>query len=215
MHLRIAPYPHVFHVHTQRDLTPDHVSGQNLKDEEEPSPVTSEVAHHHRFSGRVFLFANLFADGLFPQTTYNAQLPRHTTTYSRHRVTPSSSVPLFADHAFHSGFCTFLFSTRDIIRTRKKKMSTASRIAPLVRTTLRPSMQVLPCRSFSVSASRGEEWPQRTPMGAYYESIINKPSPYPFKEKPEEPPSSADPEVAPEAKKPAAVEEPSKPTKKK
>lgn len=52
-------------------------------------------------------------------------------------------------------------------------------------------------------------------MGAYYESIINKPSPYPFKEKPEEPPSSADPEVAPEAKKPAAVEEPSKPTKKK
>ncbi|KAI9896711.1 hypothetical protein N3K66_008883 [Trichothecium roseum] len=94
-------------------------------------------------------------------------------------------------------------------------MSTASRIAPLVRTTLRPSMQVLPCRSFSVSASRGEEWPQRTPMGAYYESIINKPSPYPFKEKPEEPPSSADPEVPPEAKKPAAVEEPSKPTKKK
>jgi hypothetical protein len=59
-----------------------------------------------------------------------------------------------------------------------------------------------------------EEWPQRTPLGSYYKSIIQEPPPYPFEEKPEEPPNSADPEVLPDEKKPDAPAAP-RPAKKK
>ncbi|VUC35609.1 unnamed protein product [Clonostachys rosea] len=57
--------------------------------------------------------------------------------------------------------------------------------------------------SFSTSTTRREEeWPQRTPLGAYYESILNNRTSYPTKQKREEPPNSADPEVLPKDKKP-------------
>lgn len=120
MHLRIASCPHIFHAHTQRDLTPDHVSGQNLKDEEEPSPVTSEVAHHHRFSGRVLLSANLFADGLFlrPLTT-----PNYLGTQLR---TPDiEQHPPFVSHFLHTtlfiaGFALFYSILRTLYGRGKK-----------------------------------------------------------------------------------------------
>ncbi|PHH90461.1 hypothetical protein CDD83_3593 [Cordyceps sp. RAO-2017] len=69
----------------------------------------------------------------------------------------------------------------------------------------RPSAS--PWRSFTststVASREGEPWPQRTPLGPYYESIIQQPTPYPFEEKPEQPPDSAAPEVQPAEKKPA------------
>jgi outer membrane biosynthesis protein TonB len=62
-------------------------------------------------------------------------------------------------------------------------------------------------RSFitTTRALQQEEWPQRTPLGAYYESVLNQNSPYPFEEKPEEPPNSAAPEALPEDKKPVST----------
>lgn len=56
-------------------------------------------------------------------------------------------------------------------------------------------------RSFSTKPS-AEQWPQRTPLGPYYESVLKNPTPYPFKRKPEEPPSTANPNVLPPGKKP-------------
>uniref|UniRef100_A0A0B7KD61 Oxidoreductase-like domain-containing protein n=1 Tax=Bionectria ochroleuca TaxID=29856 RepID=A0A0B7KD61_BIOOC len=57
--------------------------------------------------------------------------------------------------------------------------------------------------SFSTSATRREEeWPQRIPLGAYYESILNQRTSYPTKQKRDEPPNTADPEVLPADKKP-------------
>ena len=80
-------------------------------------------------------------------------------------------------------------------------MSLPSRVAP----RLRYLRQAVPAshRSFVVTspARNDEEWPQRFPIGPFYESILQDPTPYPFDKKPEEPPSSADPEVLPEAKK--------------
>lgn len=74
-------------------------------------------------------------------------------------------------------------------------------------------------RSISPNASRGftgtscaakdEAWPQRSPLGAYYESVLRNPIPYAFNEKPEEPPSSADPDVLPPGRKPESAPAPS------
>ncbi|KAH8179102.1 Oxidoreductase-like protein [Sarocladium implicatum] len=91
-------------------------------------------------------------------------------------------------------------------------MSVSTRLAP----RLRQICFSLPStsRTFTTSTYRAqEEWPQRTPLGGYYESIIRQPPPYPFEEKPEQPPSSADPEVLPEEKKPETTAP--RPTKKK
>ncbi|TWU76036.1 hypothetical protein ED733_007283 [Metarhizium rileyi] len=59
-------------------------------------------------------------------------------------------------------------------------------------------------RHFSTStiSSKDEQWPQRTPLGDYYTSILHDPIPYPFSHKPEEPPSTADPSVLPPHKRP-------------
>lgn len=80
-------------------------------------------------------------------------------------------------------------------------MSIPSRLIP----RMRPACRAAPInRSFVTTslARTQQEWPQRTPLGPYYESILNNPSPLPFDQKPEEPPNSADPEVLPEGKKP-------------
>lgn len=74
-----------------------------------------------------------------------------------------------------------------------------------------------PSRGFTSttkSAAKDGPWPQRSPLGAYYESIIRDPTPYSFKEKPEDPPDSADPDVLPPDKKPESPPAPA-PTKKK
>lgn len=93
-------------------------------------------------------------------------------------------------------------------------MSIPTRLATRLR-PLRP-LALRATRSFVAkpSTKADGEWPQRTPLGSYYENIIVNPSPYPFTEKPEEPPSSAEPEVPPREKKPEPVEAP-RPTKKK
>lgn len=67
------------------------------------------------------------------------------------------------------------------------------------------------------TGKRQEEWPQRIPVGAFYESIIKDPIPYPWEKKPEEPPSSADPEVLPDERKPPKAKQVTadQPTKKK
>ncbi|KAG8423969.1 hypothetical protein J3459_006738 [Metarhizium acridum] len=61
-----------------------------------------------------------------------------------------------------------------------------------------------PARSFATStaSAKDEQWPQRTPLGAYYTSILRDPIPYPFAHKPEEPPSTADPSVLPPHRRP-------------
>ncbi|KAH7311548.1 oxidoreductase-like protein [Stachybotrys elegans] len=56
----------------------------------------------------------------------------------------------------------------------------------------------------STSTSAAEvQWPQRTPLGAYYDSIIKNPSPYPYDKKPETPPTTANVDAPPAEKKPA------------
>ncbi|KAM0421073.1 hypothetical protein ACHAPT_011144 [Fusarium lateritium] len=77
-------------------------------------------------------------------------------------------------------------------------MSVTARLAP----RLRPLFSATTSRAFASAVPRqtAEEWPQRSPLGTYYESILNNPSPVPQK-KPEEPPNSADPEVLPPKKK--------------
>lgn len=62
-------------------------------------------------------------------------------------------------------------------------------------------------RSFTSTARLAvneDPWPQKTPLGPFYESIIRDPTPYPFEQKPEDPPDSADPAVLPPDKKPEA-----------
>lgn len=54
----------------------------------------------------------------------------------------------------------------------------------------------------SPPTSETEPWPQRTPLGDYYTSILHDPIPYAFSHKPEEPPSTADPSVRPRQKRP-------------
>lgn len=90
-------------------------------------------------------------------------------------------------------------------------MSIPSRVAP----ALRSLQRAVPAsaRPFtSTIANRKEEWPQRFPIGKFYESILDTPTPYPFDQKPEEPPNSADPKVLPEEKEPVPVKKP-EPTK--
>ncbi|XP_044719012.1 Oxidoreductase-like protein [Hirsutella rhossiliensis] len=95
-------------------------------------------------------------------------------------------------------------------------MSASKRLLPS-RLSLLRSASSSPSRNFTSTtrlAVQGEPWPQRSPLGAYYESIIRDPTPYPFKEKPEDPPDSADPDVQPPGKKPESPSAPP-PTKKK
>lgn len=99
-------------------------------------------------------------------------------------------------------------------------MSLPSRLAPRLRQLYSAALPPA-SRHFTTTARLAkEEWPQRSPLGSYYESIIQQPPPYPFEEKPEDPPNSADPEVLPEEKKPAQQKEespsaPPRPPKKK
>ncbi|KJZ78532.1 hypothetical protein HIM_01923 [Hirsutella minnesotensis 3608] len=76
-------------------------------------------------------------------------------------------------------------------------------VAP--RLSLLRSASSRPSRSFTAAArlAKDDPWAQKTPLGAYYESIIQEPTPYPFEEKPEIPADSADPEVQPPEKKPS------------
>lgn len=64
----------------------------------------------------------------------------------------------------------------------------------------------LPTRTFATSSititARDEEWPQQTPLGDYYTSILRDPVPYPWAHKPEEPPGTADPSVQPTHRRP-------------
>ncbi|KAF7560829.1 hypothetical protein G7046_g3327 [Stylonectria norvegica] len=87
-------------------------------------------------------------------------------------------------------------------------MSISTRLAP----RLRPAWSLLIANSSrgfaNTTKTAKEEWPQKFPLGLYYESVLNAPSPYPFEEKPEEPPNSADPSVLPPGKKPAPVSAP-------
>ncbi|KAH7175400.1 oxidoreductase-like protein [Dactylonectria macrodidyma] len=61
---------------------------------------------------------------------------------------------------------------------------------------LRPLISSATCSRTFASASRaaGEEWPQRTPLGPYYESILNAP---PRRQRPYESPTSAPSEKQP------------------
>jgi hypothetical protein len=78
-------------------------------------------------------------------------------------------------------------------------MSIPARLAP----RLRPLFSATTTsRAFASTVPRhtAEEWPQRSPLGPYYEQILNTPSSIP-QEKPEDPPNTADPEVLPPEKK--------------
>lgn len=104
-----------------------------------------------------------------------------------------------------------------IFRRLKKNaiMSLPSRAVPHIRLACRAARIT---RSFTTAPHlrKQEEWPQRTPLGPYYETILNNPTPFPFDQKPEEPPNSADPKVLPEGKKPVETTTPeSRPAKKK
>lgn len=80
-------------------------------------------------------------------------------------------------------------------------MSFSSSLAPRVRSASRLGSL---CRPF-VSTNRlraQEEWPQRTPLGDYYETILKNPQPSQFTEK-KESPDAVTPEHLPESKKPA------------
>ncbi|UNI22874.1 hypothetical protein JDV02_008720 [Purpureocillium takamizusanense] len=69
--------------------------------------------------------------------------------------------------------------------------------APL-RRLLRPMSQTATRRHIATSLTVGDEsWPQRTPLGGYYEDILHDPIPYPFSHKPEDPPSTAETRVRP------------------
>lgn len=85
---------------------------------------------------------------------------------------------------------------------------------------LRPAIFASPSRAFTSTTTRlaDEKWPQTIPLGSYYDSILDKPSPYPFEEKPEGPPTSSNPEPPPPETKtpePQAPESSPPPTKKK
>ncbi|KAK5995323.1 hypothetical protein PT974_03727 [Cladobotryum mycophilum] len=78
-------------------------------------------------------------------------------------------------------------------------MSTSKNLASKLR-LIRPSLTIHSqrhCRRCFATTSSEEQWPQRTPLGGYYESILNNPIQYSFVKKPEEPPKSADLEVQP------------------
>lgn len=89
-------------------------------------------------------------------------------------------------------------------------MSTSSRLVPRLRQLCRTNANT--ARPFTTASRlRQEEWPQKFPIGAYYENIIQEPPPYPFEQKPEEPPKSADPEVLPENKQTEEEKKPQQP----
>ncbi|KFA67636.1 hypothetical protein S40285_04966 [Stachybotrys chlorohalonatus IBT 40285] len=56
-------------------------------------------------------------------------------------------------------------------------------------------------------AAEAQSWPQQSPLGTYYESVLKVPSPYPFDEKPEEPPTSSNTETS-DAPKPRTKKKP-------
>lgn len=131
-----------------------------------------------------------------PGKVVNARLSRRKSRHGRHK-TPRR------------------YSTR-LVATDILTMSAALRLAP----RLRPAMNctAVSARAFSNASERPKDmkWAQNTPLGAYYESVLNSPPPYPFVEKPEEPASSADPEVLPPGKNtPESSNETPGPTKKK
>ncbi|KAF7552777.1 hypothetical protein G7Z17_g4076 [Cylindrodendrum hubeiense] len=82
-------------------------------------------------------------------------------------------------------------------------MSIPARLAP----RLRPLWSSATSTRAFASASKAavEEWPQRTPLGPYYESILNAPSP---RQRPNELPNSTNPEVPPPKKQPAGNSKP-------
>ncbi|KAJ6439814.1 Oxidoreductase-like protein [Purpureocillium lavendulum] len=82
-------------------------------------------------------------------------------------------------------------------------MAASPRLAA-TRARLLRSMSPAPGRRFITTnhTAKDEPWPQRTPLGGYYEDILRDPIPYPFNHKPEEPPSTADPKVLPPSKRP-------------
>lgn len=91
-------------------------------------------------------------------------------------------------------------------------MSLPSRVAPRLRSLQRAIPTSARPFTSTVSNRKDEQWPQRIPIGKFYESILDHPTPYPFDQKPEEPPNSADPNVLPEEKEPVPVKKP-EPTK--
>ncbi|KAF4979114.1 hypothetical protein FZEAL_4604 [Fusarium zealandicum] len=87
-------------------------------------------------------------------------------------------------------------------------MSLPARLIPRLRPLWPSATAATPSRAFSaVPKQTTEEWPQRSPLGSYYETILNNPSPMP-PEKPEEPPKSAEPEVPPPAKESTTKRDP-------
>ncbi|KAK8922121.1 hypothetical protein H634G_00274 [Metarhizium anisopliae BRIP 53293] len=80
-------------------------------------------------------------------------------------------------------------------RTATSRLRLVPRIAAPARRSL----------ATSTASAKDEQWPQRTPLGAYYASILRDPIPYPFSHKPEEPPSTADPSVLPPHRRPATT----------
>ncbi|CAM1502454.1 Fc.00g044380.m01.CDS01 [Cosmosporella sp. VM-42] len=84
-------------------------------------------------------------------------------------------------------------------------MSIPARLAPRLRHVL-SSVATIPSRGFMSTAKVAkEEWPQRHPLGPFYESLLKSP-PLILDVKPEDPPNSADPEVLPPGKKPVPTE---------
>lgn len=92
----------------------------------------------------------------------------------------------------------------------------AARLVLAMNLPLRLAQRLRPLWSTSASTralsattrvAQDEQWPQRTPLGPYYDCIINTPAPPPISDKP---PSSADPEVLPSDSKPEPAPAPTK-----
>ncbi|GJN71802.1 hypothetical protein PLIIFM63780_005861 [Purpureocillium lilacinum] len=95
-------------------------------------------------------------------------------------------------------------------------MAASPRLAAARLRLLRQVSQTASRRHFATThTARDETWPQRTPLGGYYEDILHDPIPYPFSHKPEEPPSTADPSVLPPSKKPETTKKTKTPTSRK
>ncbi|KPM37947.1 hypothetical protein AK830_g8648 [Neonectria ditissima] len=77
-------------------------------------------------------------------------------------------------------------------------MSISARLAPRLRPLWSSPTKT---RSFSASKTAAEEWPQRTPLGSYYETILNAPSPL---KRPEALANSTNPDLSPPAAQPPA-----------
>lgn len=64
-----------------------------------------------------------------------------------------------------------------------------------------PRLRLLQC-SRCLTTKTSIEWPQRSPLGPFYEAVLELPVPLPNK-KPENPPTSADPKVVEPTKQPS------------